>query len=64
MKKARKPRTTGMNMCPGCVAFGCDPMSMSHKFRAKIDKRLELGLCPACGKSPCECKSSMRKRKD
>ncbi len=45
----RKKRTTGLNMCPGCIAFHCDPMSMSRKFRAKVDRRRDAGLCPACG---------------
>jgi len=62
MKKARKPRTTGENMCPDCFSFGCNPMSMSHKFSAKIDKRRAAGLCGACGRMPCRCKSSMSVR--
>lgn len=64
-KKARKPRgvkqdgTKSENMCPGCISFGCDPMSMSHKFRQKIKTRKSAGTCPACGNNPCKCKSSL-----
>ena len=64
-KKGRKPRSVkadgvhmGMDMCPHCIAFNCDPLSMSPKFRNKIGKRLENNLCPSCGKNPCKCKSS------
>jgi hypothetical protein len=64
-KKARKPRgikqdgTESMDLCTCCYSFACDPLSMSRKFREKIDKRLEAGLCPACGHNPCTCKSSL-----
>lgn len=64
-KKGRKPRSVkadgihmGMDMCPHCIAFNCDPSSMSRKFLDKIDKRMKNKLCPACGKNPCQCKSS------
>lgn len=71
MPKKRKPRgykLTGeksQDMCPGCIAFHCDPMSMSRKFQAKIRKRIGAGVCPACGAKPivkygrkiCKCKS-------
>jgi hypothetical protein len=58
-KKPRKPRTTGRDMCPGCIAFGCDPMTMSRAFRRKVDARQAEGLCPACGRNPCRCKSKL-----
>jgi hypothetical protein len=64
VKKARKPRGFKLNghrsddMCT-CFSFGCDPMAMSHKFTAKINKRLRAGLCGACGSNPCKCKSSL-----
>lgn len=66
LKKKRKPRgikkngRRSMDMCPYCFAFGCDPMGMSRKFREKIEKRLKLGLCGACGHNPCTCKSSLK----
>ena len=64
-KKKRKPRgikqdgTRSLDLCPGCFAFHCDPMSMSRKFMDKIDRRLAAGLCGACGHKPCTCKSSI-----
>ena len=64
-KKDRKPRgiklngERSMDMCTGCIAFGCDPMAMSPRFQNKINKRIELGLCPACGSNPCKCKSKL-----
>lgn len=54
MRVGRKKRTTGMDMCEGCCAFGCDPMAMSPLFRAKIRRRLQAGLCPQCGVKPKE----------
>ena len=49
-----------MDMCPYCIAFCCDPMAMSHKFRAKVDERRRKGLCHCCGMplAHCKCKSS------
>lgn len=49
------------NMCPVCLSFGCDPMSMSPAFRHKVEERTRKGLCPCCGqpKAHCRCKSSM-----
>ena len=67
-KKARKSRgnradgNVSLDMCPDCFAFNCDPMSMSQKFRAKVRRRREAGLCGACGKKPCQCKSSLSVR--
>ena len=64
-KKKRKPRgikkdgTRSYDLCKGCYSFNCDPMSMSRKFQAKIEKRLKAGLCGACGHKPCTCKSSL-----
>jgi len=62
-KKARKPRGTKLNgrpsynLCPHCYGYGCDPMTMSREFQAKIDRRLKAGVCAACGHKPCRCKS-------
>jgi hypothetical protein len=58
-KKARKPRTTGQDLCRCCFSFGCDPMSMSPRFSRKIRDRFKYGLCPACGHALCTCRSSM-----
>lgn len=61
--KPRKPRgrkldgRRSQDMCPCCIAFNCDPFSMSSAFRNKVDKRREQGLCSACGGNPCKCKS-------
>ena len=66
MKKHRKPRgikkngRRSLDMCPYCFSFNCDPMTMSKKFREKIDKRLAAGLCGACGHDSCTCKSSLQ----
>lgn len=65
LKKQRKPRGIKLDgrrskdMCPGCYSFNCDPMMMSWKFQDKIDRRIEEGVCPACGNDPCRCKSSL-----
>lgn len=65
LKKVRKPRgfkldgTQSLDMCSGCIAFGCDPMAMSRAFRDKKDKRRSLGVCVSCGNTPCRCKSSL-----
>lgn len=61
MKHARKRRTSGLDMCPYCISFNCDPMTMSFKFQEKVTNRRRQGLCPACGwpKEFCQCKSSM-----
>jgi len=59
LKKKRKPRTTGQDLCT-CLAVGCDPMSINYKGFAhrKLEKRLKQGLCLGCGKSICTCKSN------
>lgn len=51
----------GLDMCPTCFAFGCDPFAMSPQFREKITRRLRQKRCPCCGKPKgfCSCKSSM-----
>jgi len=65
IKKARKPRGIKKNghrsldMCPDCLSFYCDPMRMSSKFRDKVNKRRDLGVCPSCGAKPCKCKSTL-----
>lgn len=69
IKKQRKPRgykATGeraLDMCQGCIAFNCDPGSMSRKFSDKVHRRLAAGQCHACGhpKEACRCKSSLDK---
>ena len=64
-KRARKPRGIGkdgyksLDLCTGCYAFHCDPMTMSRKFTAKVMDRQSRGLCVACGHSPCTCRSSL-----
>jgi hypothetical protein len=59
--KKRKKRKTSVDLCTGCFAFNCDPMTMSAKFRAKVNRRLEAKVCVACGKNPCKCKSNQVK---
>ena len=58
--KARKPRTAGENLCPCCYGYGCDPMSTSRRFRQRVETRLRMGLCVACGepKEFCKCRSN------
>ena len=56
-------RTTGSDMCSGCLAFNCDPMTMINPhFLKKIEKRRKHKLCPSCGHKPCTCKSNTLKR--
>lgn len=54
--------TKGLDMCPVCYSFGCDPMAMSFAFSEKIHNRLRQKRCPCCGKPKgfCSCKSSMQ----
>lgn len=55
--RKRKPRTTGMEIsgfaldCPG------NPFGLSPRIRRKLNARIAQGLCAACGKNPCTCKS-------
>ena len=64
MRKERKDRGwkqsggRSIDFCDYCFKPGCDPTGGSPAYRQKIDKRLEQGLCPSCGKMPCECKST------
>lgn len=64
-KKKRKPRGMKLNglpshdMCPHCYMPGCSPCSVSHNYYSKVKKRLEQGLCPACGQAKCKCKSTI-----
>lgn len=69
MRGRSKPRSLradgknyGLNMCPDCIAFFCDPSSMSPVFQNKIYNRRRQGFCPCCGqpKEFCKCKSSVR----
>lgn len=63
--KPRKPRgikkngQRSYNLCTGCYARNCDPMARSPKFDAMVHRRLEAGVCVACGYNPCRCKSSL-----
>lgn len=67
-KKKRKPRGKKLNgldsydLCEYCYSYGCDHMSMSDKFNAKIRKRMKEGKCPACGGKECFCKSDSKIR--
>lgn len=64
MKKERKDRNWKQNgklsidFCDYCFKPGCDPSGGSPAYRRKIEKRLDNGLCPACGQMPCKCKST------
>lgn len=61
-RQPRKRRTTGYDLCPGCLYYNCDPMITNQsRVQKKFDKRIKQGLCPSCGNSPCECKSNVRK---
>jgi hypothetical protein len=42
----------------------CDPFAASAEYRAKISKRQEQGLCPACGQEECKCKSTILSEKE
>ncbi len=63
--KVRKPRGTKLDgyrsedMCKHCCSLGCDPMSMSPKFKQMVRYRRDNNLCQACGANPCICKSSL-----
>lgn len=61
LKKRRKRRTTGYNLCDGCGYPDCNPMNEWRGSIAgpKIRKRLEEGKCMGCGqlKKECNCKS-------
>lgn len=64
MNTKRKDRTWKKNgersidFCDYCFKPGCDPMGGSPAYRRKIEKRLDQGLCPSCGRMPCQCKST------
>ena len=65
VKKARKPRGTKLNgrrsynLCSCCLSYGCDPLTMSDKFKEKADRRSKAGVCRSCGHNPCRCKSTL-----
>lgn len=50
------------NYCHDCLSYNCDPLcgedSIANKKRLQ---RREVGLCEACGKSPCGCKNKGRR---
>lgn len=52
----RKSRRTSSNMCVYCGNVDCDPMWPDTLAKVKMQKRLKLGLCPACGAKECICK--------
>lgn len=66
--KPRKPRGRKLNgyksydLCPHCYSRGCDPMAQSPKFYDMVQRRLQAGVCVACGYNPCRCKSSRLNR--
>lgn len=56
--KPRKPRTSGQYMdLDGTSHINGRPYRFDTIAECKIHKRLRDGLCPGCGKKPCECKS-------
>lgn len=58
MKKKRKPRTTGSNLdFDVSHIFGWPPKDMDTPAYNKLCRRVELGLCIACGFETCNCKS-------
>ena len=67
-KKQRKPRNwkqrggLSYDWCPYCFRPYCDPLGLSPHIEKKIDKRIDEGLCPACGHYPCTCKSCGRSK--
>ena len=58
-RKDRGPNS--LDLCPYCISYGCDPMSMSPLFRHKVDERMRKQCCPSCGKPKefCSCKSHL-----
>lgn len=55
----RKPRTTGRDMeIDGLSHINNHPYRFDTPAERKIWGRVQKGLCPACGKSPCMCKGS------
>jgi hypothetical protein len=57
VKKKRKPRTKGYDLCT-CGNANCDPFAHSNPhFIRKREKRFKEKLCLGCGKSPCNCRS-------
>ena len=47
-----------IDFCEFCFKPCCDPLGGSPEYRKKIEMRIDNGLCPSCGKMPCECKST------
>lgn len=66
VKKARKPRGKKLNgqasydLCPHCLAYHCDPITMSPAFNAKVSQRSAQGVCRSCGHHPCRCRSTCK----
>lgn len=53
----KKDGTRSMDMCSGCLSFGCDPFADSPAWRDKKRRRSAAGQCLSCGSNPCKCKS-------
>lgn len=57
--KARKPRTTGVNLnFDGSHMFGQPWIKYTPAVNKLLDRN-QAGLCLGCGKAPCKCKSKM-----
>ena len=60
-KKRWKTKQNGLSnsrYCHHCLSYDCDPMFFQDTIATK--KRIERrknGLCEACGKEKCQCKS-------
>lgn len=56
--KRRKPRTTGSDLdFDVSHIFGWPPQYPSTIAYSKLCERISKGLCIACGKEKCKCKS-------
>lgn len=55
--KPRKERTCGTEINGWALDCSGNPFGLSHRIRRKLDDRIRRGLCPACGKERCACKS-------
>ena len=55
--RKRKERTRGEEINPSALDDHGNPYGLSPRIRRKLNARVAQGLCPACGKKPCVCKS-------
>lgn len=55
--KPRASRTTGTEINGWALDCSGNPHGLSHRIRRKLDDRIRRGLCAACGKEKCTCKS-------